>query len=204
MYDQYACSMSLCHTLRNHPFTFSTVYKNLAGWTKDVLLLHNTLFQSSVVRCRCFTAQLSLFVLFCHFSHGFFTATRLVKPADRSLPFTAETEICLLPPLLSWAWSCCPVSHLSRKLLTQKVLILSWLGLSQTSLPVKVSKSLWMSLLTALTVLTDTCIYLYLFSHNYGSNILLPAVQYCQNNASEGVVIQPVLTLLSYKQTVCR
>ena len=80
--------------------------------------VHNTFFQSSVVNWRCLMAQASLVYLVWHLSNGFLAATWLIKPATRSLLFTDETEICLLRPLLRCAWNCCPVSLLSRKLLT--------------------------------------------------------------------------------------
>ena len=41
------------------------------------------------------------------------------------------------------------------------------------------------------------------FSRHYDSNKLLPAAQYCPNNASEGVATQSVPTLLLYRQRVC-
>ena len=85
------------------------------------ILIHRSIRPSSsfsVVHWRCFMAQASLFFLFCHLSNGFLTATRPVKPAARSLLFTVETETYLLRKVLSCAWSCCPVSPLSCKLLT--------------------------------------------------------------------------------------
>ena len=103
-------------------------------------------------------AQASLFFLLFHFSNGFLSATRPVKPAARSLLFTVETETSLLRPVLSCAWSCCSVSHLSCKLLTLRnlssdcVVTLSLPDLFLSEFP-PVSKCL---LVVQETVLTDT------------------------------------------------
>ena len=61
-----------------------------------------------------------------------FLHVRPVKHETRSLLFTVETETCLLRPLWSCAWSCCPVSCLSRKLSTLRTCLL-WLWVRQTS-----------------------------------------------------------------------
>ena len=123
--------------------------------------VHKTFLQFSVVRWQCFMAQASLFFLFCHLSNGFLTATRPVKPAVRRLLFTVETETSLLRPGLSCAWSCCPVSCLSHKLLTLRnlssecVVALDLPDLFLSEFP-PVSKCL---LMVSESVLTDTLAY---------------------------------------------
>ena len=103
-------------------------------------------------------AQTSLFFLFCHLSNGFLTATRPVKPAAWSLLFTVETETSLLRSVLSCAWSYCPVSLRSRKLLTLRnlssdcVVALCLPDLLLSEFP-PVSKCL---LMVSETLLTDT------------------------------------------------
>ena len=74
------------HTLRNRPFAYSRRTKTLRDEPKISNYdssVHKT-FQFSVVHWQCFMAQTSLFLLFCHLSNGFLTATRPVKPAAQS------------------------------------------------------------------------------------------------------------------------
>ena len=84
------------HTCRDHPLTFS------ASWRLEPKISNldssdqSTDFHWFNVHSLCFLAQASLFFLLFFLSCGFLAGIRPWRPDSRSLPWTADVEMCLL------------------------------------------------------------------------------------------------------------
>lgn len=82
-----------------------------------------------VLKGSAWLAQASLFFIFCYFSIRSLAATWPVKPAIRRLLFKVEIlDSCLLHPVLSCVWICCPVSYRSCNVPTLRNLFSDFCG----------------------------------------------------------------------------
>lgn len=104
---------SLKHTEEPSFYPLDSVQKSFVMCSRFQIWIHQSVTPSSIL-------QESIGTVSWRLCNGFLASTRPVKPAARSLLFAVETETSLLRPLSNCAWTFCPVSFLSCKLLTQK------------------------------------------------------------------------------------